>query len=237
MLSLDKGMSFPKPRHPLEQIKNQSSGCDVWRPYFDWVFPYLDDGCSLLNLGSGTAMSFERGLLQKCKIDITAIDRSVKVSSLSRVEYIQQSVDSPFNLQKKFSVVCSFEVLEHVDNTDVLIKNMINHVEDDGFLFISYPNLSSLWARFELLCGYQPHCLEISNEKAGFGQGLTGKLNNPGNIPLHHIRGITYRAMCELLEYNGLKIIWARGSDWYLPKAVKHIPSIASINVILCKIK
>ena len=45
----------------------------------------------------------------------------------------------------------------------------------------------------KLLCGFQPHVLEASNDYANFGSGAFGRWNNPSGVPVHHIRGITHR--------------------------------------------
>ncbi|HOV97471.1 MAG TPA: hypothetical protein PLW49_00430, partial [bacterium] len=87
---------------------------------------------------------------------------------------------------------------------------------------------------FELMLGFQPHILEVSNERANFGTGIFGKLNNRGNRPIHHIRGITHRAMKEMLEFNGFEIIKAIGYEWRLKKLFYYFPSIAPVNIFIC---
>jgi hypothetical protein len=102
--------------------------------------------------------------------------------------------------------------------------------------FIAVPNLASLFSRIELLFGYQPHILEVSNEKANFGTGRMGFRNNPPNIPIHHIRGVSYRAMLDMLDFHGFSVISKRG---YIGK--KQMPKcftgLGSVILYECKKK
>lgn len=215
----------------------QDSENELFRPYFTWLYPYLKHGMRVLNIGSGTKRMLEKDLLRRFTLDMTSLDLYPVTEHLPGVRHVVQSAETPFALNELFDIVLAFEVLEHVDRTDVLIENAVRHVQDDGYIMVSIPNLSSLWSRLELLCGYQPHLLEVSNKRPGFGQGFMGALNNPEDVPLHHIRGITYRALRELLAYNGLHIVWSRGYDWRLSRLVARCPSVASIVVVLCQKK
>jgi len=152
-------------------------------------------------------------------------------------EFYQMNVEKPIRLKQKFDVVVAFEVIEHLDNTDMLLVNAYNNLKKEGIFIISFPNLSSWLCRLELLLGYQPHILEISNKKACFGQGFLGRINNPANIPIHHIRGITTKAMKEMLEYYGFKIRKVCGYDWQFPKIFRFLPKLASVNIFISEKK
>lgn len=101
-------------------------------------------------------------------------------------------------------------------------------------LFIAIPNLACLYARIELLIGLQPHILEISNKKSNYGMGLLGKLNNPNGEPLHHIRGITYKAMKEILIDNGFAIKRCLGYQKITGKLLRKFPGISTIVLYQC---
>lgn len=83
--------------------------------------------------------------------------------------------------------------------------------------------------------GYQPHILEVSNKYANYGTGAFGKMNNPSDSVLHHIRGITYRGMKELLEANMFKIEKVVGCD--RTGLLKVCPRISSTVLFICKKK
>lgn len=147
-------------------------------------------------------------------IDCVDRHRLGKIKKIpENVNYIQGSVEDRLKLNKKYDFIFCLEVIEHIDCTDVLLANCYDNLKKDGLLFISAPNLASLYTRLELLMGYQPHLLEMSNEHANYGQGIFGRLNNPMDSPVHHIRGITYRAMKEFLKANKFKINKIKGYD------------------------
>lgn len=217
--------------------KNLQGGDNIYnRSFYKLIFDYVKDGDKLLNLGCGTNFNFEKELIkvkQAKMVSCDIINQSIKPDFIE--EYINKSVEEKLDLNTKFDVVTFFELIEHIDKTDELLKNCFNNLKDDGYLIFSFPNLASIYSRIELLLGFQPHILEVSNERANFGTGIFGKLNNPHNQPIHHIRGITSRAMKEMLEFNGFKIIKIIGHENRLKKLLYFFPSIASVNIIICK--
>ncbi|MFA6048909.1 MAG: methyltransferase domain-containing protein [Candidatus Micrarchaeia archaeon] len=199
--------------------------------------------CKVLNLGSGTTFNFEKEILaQMPTARIVSSDR-IKIKEVpTGVKYLQRDVERLFDLDEKFDFVTFFELIEHIDNTDALLKNCAKHLKKDGLLIFSFPNLASIFCRIELALGYQPHILEVSNEKGNCGTGVFSDLNSPKdnrvkNPPaIHHIRGITSKAMMDLLQFHGFKVVAIKG---YSHRAddlfFRYFPSIAPVNVIICK--
>lgn len=206
------------------------------RGFYKLVFNYIKNGDKLLNLGCGMNFNFEKLLTKVKQVRIFSCDI---INCLAKpdfiAEYINKSVEEKLDLNTKFDVVTFFELIEHIDKTDILLKNCFNSLKDDGILIFSFPNLASIYARIELLLGFQPHTLEISNERANFGSGIFGRLNNHGNQPIHHLRGITYKAMKEMVNYHGFKIIKTIGYEYRFKKISYFFPSIAPVNIFICK--
>lgn len=169
------------------------------------------------------------GCIVDC-VDRLAINEHIRLPK--NVNYIQGSVDNKLVLEQKYDCIFCFEVIEHIDCTDILLENCFDNLKDDGLLFISMPNLASLYSRLELLLGYQPHLLEVSNKRANYGMGVFGRMNNPSDSVLHHIRGITYRAMKELLEANEFKIHKVMGCD--KTNLLRVCPRISSTILFVC---
>lgn len=205
--------------------------------FYKLAFPFIKDNDLVLNLGCGLKFVFEENLSKERSVTITSVDL-LRISEKPPFikELIKQSVEDEFLLEKQFDVVTFFELIEHIDKTDILLKNCYKNLKDDGLLIFSLPNLASIYSRIELLLGYQPHLLEVSNEVANFGSGIFGKLNNFKNEPLHHIRGITRRAMKELVEYNRFKVLKIIGYDHHrFKKFFRCFPQIATSNIFICK--
>lgn len=212
----------------------------VFWPFYRFLGSYIQNQGSILNLGSGVSFTFEtycrqlNRTLDICCVDQLQPDNVPPVINRFVAGDIESDLDIPGHQQ--FDVVCLFEVIEHVDKTDAVIKNAIRYCRKGGLVMLSFPNLSSLYARLELLMGFQPHVLEVSNESANLGAGIMGKLNNPTNQPIHHIRGITSRAGRELVQFHGLKIREIIGTSGGRFHALwKYFPSIAPVNVIICE--
>ena len=71
-------------------------------------------------------------------------------------KFLVKSIEDECYFEKKFDVITFFEVIEHIDKTDILLKNCFNNLKDDGFLIFSFPNLASIYSRIELMLGLQP---------------------------------------------------------------------------------
>ncbi len=94
-------------------------------------------------------------------------------------------------------LVLCFGLIEHIRYYDTLFSETYR-VLDDGFFWVTTPNLGSWLNRFALLSGYQPRNVEVSDERA------------VGTLPvyqkdrfLNHVHAPTYKALLELLEYHG----------------------------------
>jgi SAM-dependent methyltransferase len=196
----------------------------------------LKDNISILNFGCGALFSFENHIIDKKKVSFTSMDIvNPKITNPKNVKkFIRQDIEKPLSLESKYDAVTFFELIEHIDHTDELLKNCYNNLKKGGYLVFSFPNLGSLLGRIELLLGYQPHILEVSNDYANFGTGFFGKRNNAQGITLHHIRGITTGAMKELICYHGFTIEKVIGFDYRL-KFLNPFPQFTAVNIFICR--
>lgn len=87
----------------------------------------------------------------------------------------------------------------------------------------------------QVLTHYSKFRQNVSNQKANFGTGVIGHLNNPTNKPIHHIRGITHKAMKEMTEYHKFKLIKAFGYEHRIKKVFYKFPAIAPVNIFVAK--
>lgn len=61
-----------------------------------------------------------------------------------------------------------------------------------------------------------------------------GGINNPQNIPVHHIRGITCKAMKEMLIFNKFRIEKVIGCDHRAKWLFRKTPSLAPVVMFVC---
>lgn len=213
----------------------QGAGNNLPPGFYNLVLDRIKDGDKILNLGCGLNFNFERMIKKERKVSFTSVDFLPIKKPFFVDQFIIQNVEKPFSLDKKFDVVTFFELIEHIDKTDILLKNCFNNLKNEGYLIFSFPNLSSIYSRIELSLGYQPHILEVSNEYGNFGTGIFGKINNPQDEPIHHLRGITHRAMKELVQFYGFEIKKIIGYEYRLGKIPSFLSLLASVNIFICK--
>lgn len=207
----------------------------ISREFYRLVLSWVKDGDNILNLECGLNFNFEKIISEKRKVSFTSIDILPAKKPPFIKEFIIQNVEEPFLLGEKFDLVTFFELIEHLDKTDILLKNCFNNLKKGGLLIFSFPNLASLYTRIELFFGFQPHILEVSNQRANFGTGFFGKINNLQDEPIHHLRGITQKAMKELVCFHGFRIEKIIGYEYRLGKIPSFLSSLASVNIFICK--
>lgn len=118
-----------------------------------------------------------------------------------------------------FDVVHSNQVIEHLYNTDVYIKEIYRVLKPGGYAIISTPNLAAWYTIFFLVLGLQPISAKVSDRVCRLGNpfdpgGYMAKYER--QYPYHeHLRLFTYHALKELFQYYGFKIVKIIGVGYY----------------------
>ena len=167
----------------------------------------------LLDIGCGNGYITERiksvtyHNMEFYGIDIQA-DRVEAPSwlSLQKVDIDKEDLPYPDNF---FGAIYCGEVIEHVFDTDHLLREIKRVLSPSGICVITTPSLSSWINRLVVLLGYQPYQMPVSieNERAGhckiaYMHGHRG-----------HFRCFSYRGMKELLEIHNFEIVSLEGWD------------------------
>ena len=112
-----------------------------------------------------------------------------------------------------FDIVLSNQVIEHVCNTDLFLKEVHRVLKPEGYAIISTNNISSWTNIIALLFGKQPFPSHISDEI------LTGRLLSKDEpLPAAtsaHRRVFSFPALSGLLRYHRFEILEMRGSCFY----------------------
>jgi SAM-dependent methyltransferase len=222
-------------------MSNQGDTGPNW-PYYAKAIQAIPKGASVLNLGSGHHFVFEKSL---AKSNPEALIESVDLGSPEILPtHCKYQIGDIEDLDlarsfsaKSFDVITIFEVLEHIDKTDNCLQTASSLLKDNGVLLIAIPNLSSLFCRIELLLGFQPHVLEISNKIGPLGMGPFGKFNYGASTqPIHHIRGMTLRATVQLLALHGFRTVEKTGFLTKVPFFPKtRFVNLASSVLLVCE--
>ncbi len=173
------------------------------------------DSPNILILGSGIRFNLESQILREIpNACITSVDNQAcrqTVGNNHKFEQIDLNIKVP-NLGHgaDFDFIIACELLEHLQDDKHFWNTLSTYMRPTSTAFVSFPNLTSLFCRFELALGLQPHVLEPSSVHHTAGMGIGGKFNYGPNPlvshPLGHIRGVSFRAFRETCTAQGLTI-------------------------------
>ena len=111
-------------------------------------------------------------------------------------KFIKIDLDDKFfpNLPKKVNIVIALDLIEHLSNPEIFLRNLVNYFEENSeirFIF-STPNIAFWFCRLNLL----------------FGRFNYGKR---GILDLTHKRLFTLKTFRQILEENGFKVLSLKG--------------------------
>jgi len=132
----------------------------------------------LANFGEVTSIEYDQDCINftKSKIDI-----DIQIGSILDLKFPDET----------FDLVCSFDVIEHVENDRLAASELIRVCKKDGFVFITVPAFMSLWSQHDLINHHIKRYV-ISEIHSLFSNVLTQKyvsyFNFPLSIPIFTIR-------------------------------------------------
>jgi 2-polyprenyl-3-methyl-5-hydroxy-6-metoxy-1,4-benzoquinol methylase len=97
---------------------------------------------SVLEVGCGTA-SFLR-LMRGCGWDVLGLEPDITYAQASAERYnieIRTEFISDLTIQRKFDLIASFHVIEHVDDPNLFLTSLHEYLSDDGYLFLECPSI------------------------------------------------------------------------------------------------
>lgn len=190
----------------------------------------LDIGC-----GDGSFIIKFKKHCEPFGVDIS--QNAIKMAKEAGIEAFELDVSSqrlPFQ-DEYFDIIYMGDVIEHLTNPDLAIKEVTRVLKRNGFLVLSTPNLAYWLNRLLLLFGRQPLFSEVSTAKT-FGRGP----RSYHFLPVGHLRLFTYKALKEFLTYYRFNVVKVEGANYEdlpkiladIDKIISKIPSLSS-NVIL----
>ena len=140
----------------------------------------VSKGSKLLDIGCGTG--YFPGFMKKKGYQAAGVEVDPRAREFAKKEF-KIPVYSPEDFMNdeiggKFDVITLWHVLEHLDNFDLYLEKMLEHLEPGGSLVIALPNCSAydarhykeLWAGYDVprhLWHFTPSTLKILAEKHG----------------------------------------------------------------------
>lgn len=188
-------------------VRAQTAACDfVSHDVILTLSPY-QPGATILDIGCGDGGVTRRvadavGAARAIGIDVVV--RNVQQAKVSTVEPILANVDGGIPLRdNSIDFIILSHVIEHVADTDRLVKECFRVLKPRGAMVVATPNLAAMPNIIYLLFGKQPAIAEVSDEV------LVGTWSVRGQAierfgPAHR-RIFTPGALVGLLEYHGFK--------------------------------
>lgn len=127
----------------VNQIKYAIQYLKLVRKYIKSFKTILDVGCS---------NSPFPNLANRCGVKVSVLD-VVKPSNLDdQIEYYNGLLDNGFNIPEnlKFDVITAWAVIEHVKNVDVSFENISSALNDNGYLFLTTPEIGTTLSNYNL---------------------------------------------------------------------------------------
>lgn len=179
-----------------KNMKNMDDGYSAKRT--EIILKWISKGKRVLDLGCYDGRDSE--LILKQGNEVYGIERMANAAKTAQARgIIVSNIDlekDDWNFPKKsFDVILAGEIIEHVLDADLFLKNVYKYLKDDGFLILTTPNLASLGRRLLLLIGKNPF-IEVSN-----------RLEVNGFPSVGHVRYFVKGSLYKLLEYHGFEIV------------------------------
>jgi ubiquinone/menaquinone biosynthesis C-methylase UbiE len=191
------------------------------RVVVQWGQSFRGRPMRLLDVGCGKGLflrDFAAGMRQRCGvseiraagIDIVRSPGDHFAEVCQDFKFVQQNLDGarlPFE-DGSFDFVCCNQVLEHIFETEKLVREFRRILVPNGLSVISVPNTSAWVNRVFFLFAGQPLGSEVGTEKTTYGfwpEFLQYKLE-PFR-PSGHIRDFTPRGLRDLTGHCGFETV------------------------------
>lgn len=107
-----------------------------------------------LEIGCGTG-AFIKEIVQNKNLQITGSEIYIKglkiaKNNLPQVEFIQYDASAGY-INKKYNLIASFDVLEHIDDDIAALLNINQMLKEKGRFVISVPQYMFLWSKLDEL--------------------------------------------------------------------------------------
>jgi len=167
----------------------------------------------ILDIGCGGGLLCEP--LRRMGANITGIDASlnnIKAAKLHAkemgldIEYIHTSPEH-FNIKNKFDIILNMEVVEHVSNLNLFIKNCSSLIEKEGIMFVATINRNLKSYVFAILgAEYILRWLPIGTHE-------WGKFLTPQELEVVAKKNNFYLKDLVGMSYNLIKKEWIKNND------------------------
>ena len=207
--------------------------------------PHLSGRARFLDVGCGDG--FFLSLVQTAVPDVQLFGVDLSIHQLAKAELaLEGAILHEGDLDRgvplpdaAVDIVYAGEVIEHLYNPDLFLKECHRVLTVHGTLVLTTPNLCAWYNRILFLGGVQPLFVETSTQSSLVGAGPTRSLRR-GSLPVGHVRIFNRQAVTDLLERSGFEVTAVRSAVFdafpvplqTLDKLFTLLPGLGSIFVI-----
>ncbi len=133
------------PRFKKLNLENYINKLSIYERRFSKISPLFQTGISnLIEIGAGSGLFLKiiKNKLPKIKLSAVELDQNT-ASSREEIEGLlcYESLDNICKLDKKFDLICSFHVLEHILNPAIFLSYIRQLMRLDSILIIEVPSI------------------------------------------------------------------------------------------------
>lgn len=190
----------------IQDDEREKCGCTSTKK--DFIIQEIGSGKKVLDIGCndgklGEKLLKNNNIVYGCDIVPETLEASRKKGLITKlVDIEKESLPYPKNF---FDYIILADVIEHIFDTDRLIRECYKTLKPNGKLILTTPNVASFARRLMLLLGISPY-LEYS---------LYLECNSLP--PVGHIRYFTVSTLKKLLNENGFNPLRVNGDGLQLP--------------------
>jgi SAM-dependent methyltransferase len=146
---------------------------------------------------------------------IEIVESNANKAREKEIEVYRRDLQQGFPFKDEtFDVVSVSQVIEHLSDTDGFLREVKRVLKKGGYAVIATPNLASWDSILLIMGGWQPGLANVSDEVPAGVLRLGNKPIPADEGPLHR-RSFTARALRDLMEHHGFKIVRKRGAGFY----------------------
>jgi len=163
----------------------------------------------VIDLGCGKG-EFTRKIVNRIGIkEIHGLDNweeGIQECQKHGITILRQDLGKNFEIpSKSYDVVVTNQVIEHLYDPELFVKEIYRILKDDGYAVISTENLASWDNIIALLFGYTPFSVHYGKYKIGNPFSPNDKVD--GTDYPNHVRIFSFTGLIEFLKIFGFKII------------------------------
>jgi len=169
----------------------------------NWIRSILSEGDSILEMGYGEGIV--TNFLSELNINLDVIEGAELLIDKARIRHKDitfiHSMFENFAPNKKYDVIICTHVLEHVDDSIVILNLMHGWLKDDGKIILIVPNAESIPRQLSVIMGIQENLDDLSQRDLIVGHqrvyspNLLEKHIKNANLKIHIKRGFFLKTL------------------------------------------